>query len=186
VTTKADARAAISAARAARSGPERAAARDAVRAEVLDWCVRNGLAAGSVVAAYEPLRTEPGSTELLVALRAEGFDVIVPRTQPDRDLDWAPWPDGHQLLGLAAIGTTSLVLVPAFAVSRDGDRLGRGGGSYDRALARVPPGIPVAALIYSDELLDAVPIDSWDRPVTAAVSPDGWLDFTPGGRRNSP
>ena len=159
---------------------------EAIRAEVLAWCTRTELPAGSVVAAYEPLRTEPGSTELLAALTAAGFAVIVPRTQPDRDLDWTAWPACDRLLGLAAIGDAALVLVPAFAVSRAGDRLGRGGGSYDRALARVPAGVAVAALIYPDELLDEVPTDPWDRPVTAAVSADGWLDFTPGGRRNSP
>ena len=63
------------------------------------------------------------------------------------------------------------VLVPALAVDRAGNRLGRGGGSYDRVLARVGPLIPLIALIYDDELLDHVPAERHDVPVRAAVSP---------------
>jgi 5-formyltetrahydrofolate cyclo-ligase len=52
-------------------------------------------------------------------------------------------------------------------------RLGRGGGSYDRALARVPVGTFVCALLFDDELLDAVPAAPHDRRVTAVVTPSG-------------
>jgi 5-formyltetrahydrofolate cyclo-ligase len=69
--------------------------------------------------------------------------------------------------------------VPALAVSRSGVRLGRGGGSYDRALARVPPGMPIIAMIYDDELVDELPHDDWDVPVTGAVTPSGWHDLHP-------
>ena len=52
-----------------------------------------------------------------------------------------------------------MVLVPALAVDRTGMRLGRGGGSYDRALGRVPVGTFVCALLYDGEVLDRVPHD---------------------------
>ena len=39
------------------------------------------------------------------------------------------------------------------------------------------PGTPVAALLYSDELLPEVPVESWDLPVSAVVTPDGWRDL---------
>jgi 5-formyltetrahydrofolate cyclo-ligase len=74
------------------------------------------------------------------------------------------------------------VLVPALAVGRDGVRLGRGGGSYDRALARVAPGTPRAALLFDEELVDALPADPWDVPVTDVVSPSGWRALPAGGR----
>ena len=51
--------------------------------------------------------------------------------------------------------------------------LGRGGGSYDRALARVPPGTPVVALLYPDELRASLPAAPHDRPVTAVLTPTG-------------
>ncbi len=85
------------------------------------------------------------------------------------------------LLGVDAVRSVDALLVPALAVDAAGSRLGRGGGSYDRALARVPAGTPVAALLFDDEVLalDAVPRDAWDRPVTAVVTPSGWRDVSP-------
>ena len=77
------------------------------------------------------------------------------------------------LLGVQTVAEADLVLVPALAVGADGTRLGRGGGSYDRALARVPAGVPVVALLYDGELLPAVPSEPHDRRVTAVVTPSG-------------
>jgi len=59
-------------------------------------------------------------------------------------------------------------------VSFSGVRLGRGGGSYDRALARVPDGVPTVALLYDDEIEPDVPAEAWDVPVSAAITPSGW------------
>ena len=152
--------------------PDRiAAAREAVAAAVLA-----GLRPGDrVVAAYEPLRTEPGSTELLAALAASGREVLVPVTLPDHDLAWVAWtPSGHGPdLGSDGIARADLVLVPALAVSpHDGARLGRGGGSYDRALRRVRG--RTVALLHEGELRDDVPADEHDVAVGAVVTPSGW------------
>lgn len=180
MTDKTALRSMIAAARAARTQLERDEARAAIRAHVLAACGAGVVRPGSLVAAYEPLRTEPGSTELLAELTAAGYRVIVPITLADRDLDWASWdPAGRlgPLLGVGAIAAAALVLVPAYAVDRAGHRLGRGGGSYDRALARVSEGTPVAALLYREEFVPDVPVDSWDLPVTAVVTPDGWREL---------
>lgn len=150
------------------------AARSAVRSAVLQrWADERW----TCVAAYLPLRTEPGSRELLSALVERGVRVLVPVTMPDRDLDWVELP-GDVPLGTDAIATARAVLVPALAVAADGTRLGRGGGSYDRALARVPAGTPVAALLYDGEAVAHLPRDPWDRPVTAYVTPSGgWREI---------
>ncbi|HET8583903.1 MAG TPA: 5-formyltetrahydrofolate cyclo-ligase [Jatrophihabitans sp.] len=161
------------AARRARPAGDLERLRAAVREQVVGRCA--GLRA---VAAYVPLGGEPGSVELLEALTAAGTVVLVPVTLTDRDLDWAVWtPAGHaDLQGLDAIGRAELVFVPALAVATsDGTRLGRGGGSYDRALGRVRNGTPVAALVFTDEVVPELPRDSWDVPVSAAVTPDGWV-----------
>ena len=66
-----------------------------------------------------------------------------------------------------------MVLVPGLAASVGGNRLGRGGGSYDRALARVGAGVPIGILLHEDETGLDVPIESHDRRVTHAVTPAG-------------
>jgi 5-formyltetrahydrofolate cyclo-ligase len=68
--------------------------------------------------------------------------------------------------------------VPALAVARDGVRLGRGGGYYDRALGHVRPDAVLVALLFDDELLDELPAEEHDRRVTAVVTPNGgWSDL---------
>jgi 5-formyltetrahydrofolate cyclo-ligase len=177
MTDKAALRTLIAGQRRARSEAERDAARLLIRSHVLQWCQSNGLSPGSRIAAYEPLRTEPGSVQLLDDLVQAGFEVVVPITLPDNDLDWKIWSDNrqeHAPLGRDAIGQAALVLAPAFAVDAAGRRLGRGGGSYDRALMRVPPGTPVIALLFEDEMVAEVPVADWDVEVSAVISPDGW------------
>ncbi len=141
----------------------------------------------ATVAAYVSVGQEPGTGPLLELLAEAGKRVILPVLLPDDDLDWAVYtgpaglvsagrgllePAGPRL-GPDAVTTADVVLVPALAVDRSGMRLGRGGGSYDRALGRVPVGTFVCALLYDGEVLDEVPRDAHDRPVTAVVTPSG-------------
>jgi 5-formyltetrahydrofolate cyclo-ligase len=80
-----------------------------------------------------------------------------------------------------AVARADVVLAPALAVDAAGNRLGRGGGSYDRALARVGPLIPLIALLYDDELLDRVPVAPHDTPVRAVVRPGPGITWLPAG-----
>jgi 5-formyltetrahydrofolate cyclo-ligase len=141
----------------------------------------------ATVAAYVSVGTEPGTSALLDDLVAAGKRVILPVLQPDLDLDWAVYqgrtslaPAGRGLLeplgprlGLDAVATADVVLVPGMAVSDTGLRMGRGGGSYDRTLGRVPVGTPVWVLLYDDEVGRDVPAEPHDRAVTGAVTPSG-------------
>ncbi len=141
----------------------------------------------ATVAAYVSLGNEPGTGPLVERLHALGRRVVLPVLLPDNDLDWAVYtgrdglaaasrgllePTGPRL-GPEAVATADVVLCPGLAVDRRGLRLGRGGGSYDRALSRVPVGTFVCTLLYEEELLDEVPVEPHDRPVTAAVTPSG-------------
>lgn len=156
----------VLAARRSMSQPVRAAADRALAA-----AVRRLVRPGARVAAYTPLATEPGGTELLPALAAVAGAVLLPVLRPDRDLDWSL--DGTPL-GLPAIATADLIVVPALAVDRTGVRLGRGGGSYDRALHRVAASTPVVALLYEGEFrADPLPAEPHDRRVTAVLTPAG-------------
>jgi 5-formyltetrahydrofolate cyclo-ligase len=57
--------------------------------------------------------------------------------------------------------------------------MGRGGGSYDRALARVAPTAFTVALLHDGELLDSVPSEPHDRRVQAVITPAEGLSATP-------
>ncbi len=149
------------------------------------------VSAASTVAAYVSLGGEPGTGPLLVALREAGVRVLLPVLQPDNDLDWAEH-DGELLpaargllepigtpLGVAAVAQADVVLLPGLAADRRGLRLGRGGGSYDRAMARVAPTAFTCVLLHDGELLDEVPSEPHDRAVRAAVTPSGLTRFSP-------
>jgi 5-formyltetrahydrofolate cyclo-ligase len=139
----------------------------------------------ATVAAYVSVGQEPGTHELIEAVRGSGRHVIVPRLLPDGDLDWVRHsgelerasrgllePPGEGL-GTDAIATADVVLVPGLAVDAAGHRLGRGGGSYDRALGRVPVGTFVCVLLYDGEVLPEVPVEAHDRTVTHVCTPIG-------------
>ena len=154
----------------------------------------------ATVAAYVSINGEPGTGPLLDGLRAAGKRVILPVLLPDDDLDWAVYegpdslaparrgllePPGRRL-GVDAVGTADVVLVPGLAVDARGGRLGRGGGSYDRALGRVPVGTFTCVLLYDGEVGVPVPIEAHDRPVTHAATPSGVVRLVGGGPRRWP
>ena len=145
----------------------------------------------ATVAAYVAVGSEPGTAPLLDALLAAGKRVVLPVLRPDRDLDWAVFADDRDLapalfgllepvgprLGVEAVATADVVLLPGLAVSARGDRLGRGGGSYDRALGRVRFGTFTCVLLHDDEVGIEVPVEPHDQPVAAAASPAGITRF---------
>lgn len=142
------------------------------------------------MAAYVSMGGEPGTHDLINALRGDGTRVLLPVLLADNDLDWAVYegpdaldrtargllePTGARL-GLEAVTEADAVLLPGLAVDRGGVRLGRGGGSYDRVLERLAAagGHPtLMVLLYANEVVDTVPREPHDHLVDAAVTPEG-------------
>jgi len=79
----------------------------------------------------------------------------------------------------AAIVEPDLLLVPLLAVDRKGNRLGQGGGHYDRALPGLrAKGARLIGVGWAMQLLDiSIPADPWDVPLDAFASPDGLIEF---------
>jgi len=175
---KAALRARVLARRRGLPGDQRAAAGRQLRDTVLEL---PELQMAGTVAAYVAVGTEPATQGLIFALWKRGTYVLL----PDSDLDWATYEGPDSLVpgprgllepagerrGVAAICSADLVVVPALAIDGAGRRLGRGGGSYDRALSRVGPAILSVALLYDGELVDEVPAGEHDQPVRAAAMP---------------
>jgi 5-formyltetrahydrofolate cyclo-ligase len=143
------------------------------------------------VCAYVPVGSEPGSLAMLDALVATGCTVLLPVVTGPEPLDWAAYNGRSELeparfgllepigprLGVAAVRAASTVLVPALAVDRLGVRLGRGGGHYDRTLPLAGRGAQLIAVVRDSELVDALPREPHDIPMTAALTPTA--GFTP-------
>ncbi|MEU8620113.1 5-formyltetrahydrofolate cyclo-ligase [Streptomyces sp. NPDC048623] len=192
-TEKALLRRALLGARAALTAEEREHAAAALARTALDL---PELAEAGTVAAYVSVGREPGTRALLDVLRARGVRVLLPVLQPDNDLDWAPYEGPERLakagrgllepvgerLGPEAVCGADAVLLPGLAVDGRGMRLGRGGGSYDRVLARLvragaDPALVV--LLYANEVAARVPEEPHDHPVHAVVTPEGVRRFRP-------
>jgi 5-formyltetrahydrofolate cyclo-ligase len=187
---KAALRARLLAARAHLTGDQRAAAGRAIRDAVLH--LPETQMAGTI-AAYYSVSTEPDTRGLIYALWKRGTYVLLPVLLPDGDLDWAsyegpdslrPGPRGlaepaEPPRGVTGIASADLVLLPAVAVDRQGWRLGRGGGSYDRALTRVGSPVPTVGLLYDGELLDEVPVGQHDQRVRLIVRPSHGITRLP-------
>ncbi|TWP38633.1 5-formyltetrahydrofolate cyclo-ligase [Leekyejoonella antrihumi] len=175
------ARSVIRAARRARAerhdADRRKSESDRLAGALADRLARRGGAPG-VLAAYRSLPTEPPSDGIIETANRLGWLVILPELLADKDLTWTPHDDPGRDLGTGAIRDASVVVVPALAVDRHGMRLGQGGGSYDRALARRSPGSWIVAVVHDDELTQEVPCESHDLPVDAVLTPQhGVIDL---------
>ena len=169
--------------RAATSNDERAR-RDAARLK-LAWPLLTDAAPG-VVAIYLSAPGEPGTLALAARLRDAGVRLLVPAPGPG-DAPWrqpawtwydaapvdgpfgVPVSPGEQLPS-HALARADVVIVPGLAGSPAGDRLGRGGGWYDRALADAPTS-PRWLLLNDDEVLAALPREPHDARVNRLVTP---------------
>jgi 5-formyltetrahydrofolate cyclo-ligase len=66
--------------------------------------------------------------------------------------------------GPVADDETALVLMPGLAFTEDGQRIGYGGGFYDRFLSR-EPNHPTAALCFDFQMVAEIPTEEFDIPV---------------------
>ena len=148
-------------------------------------CVDDFGARGTNIAAYNPLSSEPGPADFAAQLAVAARTLFLPISLPDGVLAWAQHgaadaagalgitePDGPRFTS-NVLSSCGLVVAPALAVDRQGMRLGKGAGYYDRALAGLD--VPVAAVVYDCEVVDAVPHDTHDQAVDAVITPEGFF-----------
>lgn len=135
------------------------------------------------VALYASRDGEPDTWSLIRALAERGARVLLPVLR--REPDWAwfhgqeamragwqgiPEPTGPRL-GAQALAEATSIWVSGLAGTPTGNRLGTGGGWYDRALGWANPRATVGMLLYDDEVVERLPTDPWDRPVHLIVTP---------------
>ncbi|HEX3004165.1 MAG TPA: 5-formyltetrahydrofolate cyclo-ligase [Angustibacter sp.] len=182
--------------RAARARRRSASLRPADAEALRDLvCALPEVQRASRVAAYVSGPLEPPTAPLLDRWRQEQRAVLLPVVLPDLDLDWALDDAAHrpgllagvhepsgERLGVDAVRGADVVVVPALTADRAGRRLGQGGGSYDRALARVAPHALVVALVHPDELVAGpLPTEAHDRRVDVVVTAREVVRVSPRG-----
>ncbi len=188
--------------RAALDPQDRADQAEELRRQVLDH-VRSTITPAddsgpTTIAAYLGVAPEPDTIALLTALTGLGHSIIVPVCEPQYHLSWASWTPGVALersvrahvgepvgprLSFDEVPGVRLILVPALGVDRTGNRLGQGGGYYDRFLSGhrhdAPDALPRFGVVYRSEILAAgeVPAEPFDQPLHGVFTPDGLLRF---------
>ncbi|CAM2781570.1 5-formyltetrahydrofolate cyclo-ligase [Prescottella defluvii] len=150
---------------------------------------------GPTVCAYVPVGTEPGTIDMLEALRESGARVLVPVTGAPGPLEWAEFTGADHLVAASyglrepngpvlpstEVAAASVVFVPALAVDEHGVRLGRGAGFYDRTLGLANPAAALVAVVRDDELVTELPADPHDVAMGWALTPGRGLTRLAGG-----
>lgn len=147
-----------------------------------------------IACVYLGVGQEPPTLPLVNALHRGGYKVLLPVSEPARELSWVFWtpetgfersryapilePTGLRH-GPETAGDAAVLFIPATAVDLGGNRIGQGGGYYDKFLGHLATAgkeIPLAAVIYYDELLPAgrIPAEEFDRPVPGVLTPSGY------------
>lgn len=158
-----------------------------------DEAVRAGNPAPTTVAGFWPMADEPDLRPLLEQWTAAGMTVALPvvreRNAPLAFLPWTPQaelregPYGIQEPVAGPELLPDVVLVPTLGYTEQGDRLGYGGGYYDRTLAALRAQghrFIAIGIAWSCGELDAdyVPA-AHDFQLDAVLTQDGWVPQAP-------
>ncbi|WP_426996501.1 5-formyltetrahydrofolate cyclo-ligase [Pseudarthrobacter sp. N5] len=183
--------------RAELGSAQREAAGAGIAAHGLEWAAEISGGIPGTFAVYLGVGAEPPTLPLITALHTAGHKVLLPVCEPDRILSWVYWTPGGRFVrsryapiqepagekhGTGIMAGTTAVLLPATAVDRSGNRIGQGGGYYDKFLAALEEArlaLPLAAVLYRDELLPAgtIPVEPFDRAVAAVLTPAGLVQL---------
>lgn len=165
---------------------------DAARADLLLELA----AQHAVIACYVSHGSEPGTRTLLDTLMRQGRRVLVPwmGTGGRLEIGWGVYegmdalvagpggiPQPSTSLGPEAVGDASLILCPALGATPTGERLGTGGGWYDRALLYASERAKTACLVDDDEVFTDLPTDPWDLRMDLIATQSrlrGWRETT--------
>jgi len=138
-----------------------------------------------VIFAYAALPDEVETRGLLARLAEEGRTVCVPRVREGRRLAWGRLRDVARDLAPGTMGIDEprvldagdlhpdLVLAPGRAFDRQGGRLGRGGGYYDRFFANRSGGELLCGLCYAVQVVFRVPRGPRDVAVDRVLTDEG-------------
>jgi 5-formyltetrahydrofolate cyclo-ligase len=111
-----------------------------------------------VAVVFEPFNNEPEITSLLSDLQRRGSEIIVilPTARSQHDI--------------AIFGPIDLILVPGIAFTRNGGRMGRGFGFFDRFLAHRAVAAIKIGIAFRFQIVDSLPLESHDVQLDLVVT----------------
>jgi 5-formyltetrahydrofolate cyclo-ligase len=145
-----------------------------------------GAFAGATISAYAAIGSELDAFPLLERLAREGYRLALPVVTPlGNPLVFRAWAPGEPLVpakwdirepaGSAPAVEPDVLLVPLLAFDDDGNRLGYGGGYYDRTLRRLRSMKPIIGigLAYDTQEIGEVPVEPHDQRLDFVLTPSG-------------
>tara|TARA_R110000787_G_scaffold140526_2_gene254068 strand:- start:276 stop:866 length:591 start_codon:yes stop_codon:yes gene_type:complete len=168
----------------------RAAAAGSGLAERFVAALASRLIPRSVVSLYLPMRDEIDTLPLAAALDRLGVVTALPVMQGSAaPLAFRIWRSGDELVRRAfgvdepaagARARPDILAVPLLAFDAAGNRLGYGGGYYDRTLAalRRDGRVLAVGVAYDEQEVPAVPVDDWDERLDMVVTDCRVLTFS--------
>ena len=133
------------------------------------------------IASYISYEFEPETSDINQRLIKDGKKVFLPRLLENNDIQWVSWNGSsenltkvekiYEPIGDAVEVELDVIILPALHVDRMGNRLGQGGGAYDRALSR-SKAFKIALLHYGELTSEILPIQPHDEKIDAAATPE--------------
>lgn len=146
---------------------------------------------GRIISGYMAMRTELSPLPAMAALQAAGARICVPvieaKGQPLAFREWRhdgemiPGPFGASVPAEGDWLIPDTLIVPLVAFDARLNRLGYGGGFYDRTLERLRAGAPTRAIgfAFAAQELPEVPQEPTDQPLDALITENGPLAAAP-------
>lgn len=142
------------------------------------------------VSAYLSTPDEPSTRGFIEWADRAGVRVLLPISRDDGLLDWALFDGGDESpdafgmpaptsdpLSPLAVNDVDLMIVPAAAIDRSGMRMGWGRGYFDKTLGSMDQRPPVYAVVFDNELVEAVPTEVHDQRIDGVVTPSSIVTF---------
>ena len=147
-----------------------------------------------VVTSYISYGYEPELDDLNQEFLRRGVTLLMPRMLPDYDLEWVPWSNGAEIAAngrlsepvgeaFADLSRIDICIVPALHIDGEGNRLGKGKGCYDRAIAKLESATSGAiftiGIVHDGEITAPIlPHEAHDHPLKAAATPTSLVRFS--------
>lgn len=136
--------------------------------------------------AFASMPDEVQTNEILAGMLEAGKEIAIPLITGPRKMEAAAFSDMADLVpekyGILTVkpekrrildpSELDFVLVPGVAFSKNGIRLGMGGGYYDDFLKRASSAYRLA-VVYGCQVFDTVPQEPWDEQVDAILTEKG-------------